>query len=333
MADEQGEKGYTPIDNEIIKHLAKTRISGVPMQLLWVIFRKTYGWNKKEDYISNSQFCKMTGLNKVTVSKGIDYLLSMNIINKSVTNIGNKKTTSYCFQRNYDSWKLLPKKVTLPILVTPVTNIGNKTPKIVTNIGNYKRKYLKQLYKRKYGLYVFLSDDDFKNMIKRCGIKWSCSAVKLVDDYIPKRDANPDLKEYKDHFRQGIESWAIDAANKTGDFDYFFKIRDRYNSLEQSGMSDADISTELQHENYPFKNIRDVVFSKAFEKDLQDFKQFRDPEFKLIYTQFKWIKNYFKYNDAEAIGYMLSNQFALKEKIQKIIDYYGGTDKLTGFAK
>ena len=52
MANPQAENGHTDIANEIVEALARTRISGTETQLLWVIFRKTYGWHKKEDEIS-----------------------------------------------------------------------------------------------------------------------------------------------------------------------------------------------------------------------------------------------------------------------------------------
>ena len=60
MANPQKENGYTAIANEIMEALCRHRIPGEDRQVLDVIFRKTYGFNKIEDYISLSQFVDMT---------------------------------------------------------------------------------------------------------------------------------------------------------------------------------------------------------------------------------------------------------------------------------
>ena len=121
MANPQKENGHTGIANEIIEALAKTRIPGEAMQVLWVIFRKTYGWDKIEDWISLGQFSKLTGLHKQTVFKAIKKLQKMNIVTKKgdgVTKKGDAQKLTYSFNKDYETWKPLPKKVTSPLLVT-----------------------------------------------------------------------------------------------------------------------------------------------------------------------------------------------------------------------
>ena len=128
MANPQVENGYVKISNEIFDALAHTRIPGEARQVLDVILRKTYGWNKKADQISLTQFMEHTGLSKVHVCQAINKLEKMNlIIREAVTEKGNdslpKKVTlivTYGLQKNFDEWKPLPKKVT-------VTEKGNKS--------------------------------------------------------------------------------------------------------------------------------------------------------------------------------------------------------------
>jgi len=83
MASPQKENGYTPIAHTIMEALAKIKIPGQARQILDVIFRKTYGWNKLDDKISLKQFVEFTGLSKVRICRGIQRLLSMNIITKN----------------------------------------------------------------------------------------------------------------------------------------------------------------------------------------------------------------------------------------------------------
>lgn len=126
MANPQKENGYTAIANEIMEALCRIRISGEARQVLDVMIRKTYGFNKSEDRIALSQICLATGLKKQTACKAINKLIDMNLITKKDTYLGNV----YRFNKDFDQWKPLPKKVTLPKKVKGVTNKGNnRNPK------------------------------------------------------------------------------------------------------------------------------------------------------------------------------------------------------------
>lgn len=108
MASPQKENGFTPIANEILEALAMIRIPGEARQLLDVILRKTYGFNKSEDAISLSQFVLKTGLKKNSVCKGLNKLKQLNIITQKVNDIAN----TYRFNKDFSTWKPLPKKGT-----------------------------------------------------------------------------------------------------------------------------------------------------------------------------------------------------------------------------
>ena len=60
MANPQREDGHIDIANEIAEKLARTQLSGTEHKIIWAIWRKTWGWHKKEDRISLSQLVKMT---------------------------------------------------------------------------------------------------------------------------------------------------------------------------------------------------------------------------------------------------------------------------------
>ena len=104
IANPQKEDGHVDIANEIVEALAKIHLSSYESQVLWAIFRKTYGWHKKEDWISNTQIAGMTGIAETHVSRTIKILIQKNLIIKS-----GKKLS---FQKDYDRWKKLPKGVT-----------------------------------------------------------------------------------------------------------------------------------------------------------------------------------------------------------------------------
>lgn len=109
MANPQKEDGYTAIANELMDALAKIRISGEARQVLDVIFRKTYGYNKKEDMISLSQFSAATGISKSHIIRATKKLTEMNII---ISKKGNRQIVKYRINKNFELWNPLPKKET-----------------------------------------------------------------------------------------------------------------------------------------------------------------------------------------------------------------------------
>ena len=120
----QLENGYVKIATEITEAFSKYRIPGAEMQCLWFIIRKTYGWNKKEDAISITQFEKATGMKRSHVCRAIAGLSNKNIIS---TNKGTTTVTKYQFNKRYKTWVVSPKKDTSPKLGTVASpNKGNQ---------------------------------------------------------------------------------------------------------------------------------------------------------------------------------------------------------------
>lgn len=99
MASPQKEDGYTPIANEILDHLLLLRLPGDQWRVLLSIVRRTYGWNRKTDYIANRQITKMTGLCDSVVCRNLKSLADQNLITRSGKVLG--------LQKDYDLWKSL----------------------------------------------------------------------------------------------------------------------------------------------------------------------------------------------------------------------------------
>ena len=117
MNTPQLENGYVSIANEVWEALGSYRLSGEENQILNCVIRKTYGFNKKTDHISLSQFQKYTGMNRPAVARAIKKLVSKKIlgsIKKDTTSI--KKDTStitlYWFNKLYSEWEPSIKKDT-----------------------------------------------------------------------------------------------------------------------------------------------------------------------------------------------------------------------------
>jgi phage replication O-like protein O len=116
MVSPQIKNGYLKIANEIAEALMKTKLSANQSRIIWAIFRKTYGWNKEEDWISISQFEDMTSIRTQHVSRTLKELREKKIITKA----GRKIT----FNKNYSQWVESTKKVKVTASGKKVTNSG-----------------------------------------------------------------------------------------------------------------------------------------------------------------------------------------------------------------
>ena len=96
MASPQIENGYTRIANELYEKIYSTSFLASEFRIILCILRKTYGWNKKEDRISLSQFVRETRLSKQTVVTALKTLISNNII--------IRKNFVYSIKKDYTKW-------------------------------------------------------------------------------------------------------------------------------------------------------------------------------------------------------------------------------------
>ena len=139
--------------------LTKYRIPGEQMQCLLFIIRKTYGWHKKEDAISITQFEKATGMKRSHVCRAIAELSRKNLVS---TNKGTRVATKYQFNKKYKTWERSTKKDTSPQKGTGVV------PKKVHTIDTIT-KDIKKIYKRKIPD-VFPLTNNLKNYAFKKGI-------------------------------------------------------------------------------------------------------------------------------------------------------------------
>jgi phage replication O-like protein O len=105
MANPQKENGYTSIANELYDAIIKWRFSSYEYRVIIFIIRKTYGYNKKGDWISLSQFVEGTNIRRTHICRTINYLIKQNIITKG----GNKEKPEYGIQKDYEKWLKLNK--------------------------------------------------------------------------------------------------------------------------------------------------------------------------------------------------------------------------------
>lgn len=101
MADVQKEKGYTPIAHEILEKMATVKMSPTQYRMIFVIWRYTYGFQRKEHDLSLSFLANSTGCDKRQIQRDLKRLEERNIINQNIKN-GSYRRLS--FNKNYDLW-------------------------------------------------------------------------------------------------------------------------------------------------------------------------------------------------------------------------------------
>lgn len=166
------EKGFIRIatgkkDNDVVTALVKANLIGTEYQLILVILRKTWGFGKKKDWISLTQFENITGKSRPMIWKTLEKLGNKRIIVKKSS---RGKLAIYQFNKDFKSWKLgNSSTIVLQNYSTVVNQLGNSSkPNYTTAVNPQKKLLQKKLYKRNSDSRNHLVElvlKEFKNLI------------------------------------------------------------------------------------------------------------------------------------------------------------------------
>lgn len=88
------EDGYTRIANDLLDAMMSSNFTSRQIKLLLAVIRKTYGFNKKFDWISGEQFSEMTGMPRTRCSSTKTELLNMKVLVIEGRKVGINKVIS-----------------------------------------------------------------------------------------------------------------------------------------------------------------------------------------------------------------------------------------------
>lgn len=108
MANPQKEDGHVQLANEILEVLARTPLPGMEMRMVLHVIRKTYGYGKKCDWISISQFAVALVTDTKNVCRVQKRLIQWKILEKKDNQIGLNK--------NWETWQVVARA---PVAGTP----------------------------------------------------------------------------------------------------------------------------------------------------------------------------------------------------------------------
>jgi phage replication O-like protein O len=236
MANPQIEDGHVDIANEIVEALARVNLSGREMRCLWVILRKTYGWHKKSDLISLSQFSEMTGLPRQVVCKVLKQLLSKRLI--GVDKKDNSQINSYSFIKDFEQWEYCCRKRQL--LSKKTITVVEKVNQVLSKKRHTKESITKETIQKK----VSLTDEQFLSSLKEKFTWIDFDAVMVrMDAWLL---AHPDRKKT----RRFIVNWLnkiekpmeVQYGTTGSDMDPVEKIRKIREASEAKRRASADAS-------------------------------------------------------------------------------------------
>jgi len=136
MASPQKENGYTVISNELLEAFYQCKLKEYERILILLIWRKTYGWNKKRDWIAYVQIEKETGIVRRNVSKIINTLKKKNIV--------IKENNLLEVNKDWESWKVEWRVKKTSLQMTPDILLDVKPTSYWMNTKETKQKKLLQ---------------------------------------------------------------------------------------------------------------------------------------------------------------------------------------------
>lgn len=214
---------YTPLHNEILEALAKINLAPYETRVLFVIWRKTYGFidpktnqRKKQDWIAGSQISKMTGLDRRLVYRALQGLKKKNVISRDDKKTGFSKE----FMKLMSSVEMTKEKTNnkmssiLPhmssILPPPPVKNDDKMSSILPHTKEKKESITKETIQKKYSSIKDLDQITFNDIANKYKVPVSFVISKL-DDMTNWLEAKG--KKYK-NYKAALSNWVKTDALK-----------------------------------------------------------------------------------------------------------------------
>lgn len=213
--------------NDLFSALIRASLNATEYQVVLFVIRKTWGWNKKEDWISLSSFEKITGKTKQSIINATSQLVKKNIlVKKTIPGI----KTSYLFNKDFSSWvvkETLPVKETLLVKKTLIGGKENFTG-VVKKTLHTKDTITKDTIQKKYISIYKLNNTHFENIAKKYNvpisfvkskyddmINWHEATGKKKKDWVAtlRNFVKKDAIERIDNAKKSNYKTAIDASN------------------------------------------------------------------------------------------------------------------------
>lgn len=202
----QTENGYTRIasgseKNDVLMALVKARLNATQYQIMLLVIRKTWGYNKKEDWISLTQFENYLSKTRPSITNEIKTLVKKNIlVKKSYPGI----KAFYAINKDFSSWKLLVKKTLLG--KKTITQLVKKTLPTKDNIT----KDSIHIRKNSKNSHTPCTLEEIQEIAKRLEV--SPDDVKYIHEQIINKIKSKEFKNKTVYYT--LSNWVINAIQR-----------------------------------------------------------------------------------------------------------------------
>lgn len=194
---------YTQIPNDFIDNYL-SKLSGKAISVFLFICRKTIGWHKDCDIISQSQLLKFTSIKSVnTLKKVIQELIDIDLIKVNREGIGKGIKTT--FEINFILENNISKIDTKDD--SNISKIDTKDDSNISNFDTTKENNINKINKKKkYAEFISLREDEYNKLINKYGKEQTIRLIEKLDNYKGSKG-----KKYKSDYR-AILTWVVDAC-------------------------------------------------------------------------------------------------------------------------
>lgn len=190
MVNPQKEHGHIQLatgsgENDLIMALVRASLHGSEYQVALFVLRKTWGYGKKEDRISLSQFQKATGLARSTVCHAINTLVARRVL------VAQRRLpiTVYSFNKRFDEWVVAYMQLVAHTGLDLVAQTGVASSMdgtgVVAQLGHTKGDVTKETITKEKALEkneIKKTNDERRQEIKQ----WTQEDIeKLEKDFMP----------------------------------------------------------------------------------------------------------------------------------------------------
>jgi phage replication O-like protein O len=208
MANPQIEKGHTRIANEILEQISKTNLNGTQFRIVMVIWRYTYGFQRKQHELSYAFFSQAIGIkDRKTIYRELKTLIDRKIV--SVVGNGSRGVNILSFNKNHDEWldcPLISQQTELTANM-PTELTANMPTELTANMPP-KKEIIKEIIKENTRQQkTYDEGSTFYKMAKYFHDKVSIVAKDAGVEHLV---AKANLQKWADDFRKLIEIDQID---------------------------------------------------------------------------------------------------------------------------
>ena len=200
----------TPIANNIIEKLALSKLTMYETRIIMAVIRKTYGWDKKKDWITGSQLGKLTGIRQNHCYKTVETLVEKQILIKDGKRIGlNKRTNQWLVHEGVVHEGVVHQDVVSSTSAcSQVVHQDVHTKETITKETIQKKKYIKkktyiptqklvETFNHDFEL-LKLTNEEMDKLHKKFGGELQANLVKFENAMGSRKDYQ---KKYSSHYR------------------------------------------------------------------------------------------------------------------------------------